>query len=117
MANAEPAGPGTPSDPARIRVEPERVMAAMKLLVAESDRLLDSVRRARLQAPWVGPCGGDPVSRDTAAAFNHRIDLLVQQCHRYAEELRAAGHALARTAKDYGHTDAEIEAALRRSHP
>ncbi|WP_028927542.1 WXG100 family type VII secretion target [Pseudonocardia acaciae] len=113
MAN----GPGTPPDPAQLRVEPERVMAAMRLLVAESDRLLDSARRARLQAPWVGPCGADPVSRDAAAAFNHRIDLLVDQCHRYAADLRAAGHALARTARDYGHTDAEIEAALRHTHP
>lgn len=106
MANAAP-------DAGRLQVDPDNVMAVMRVLVAESDRLLDSVRRARLRGPWVGQCGGDPVSRDAASAFNQRIDLLVDQCRRYAEELGRAGHSLARAARDYGHTDAEIQAVLR----
>lgn len=122
MANAVPAGPGLPEqrhrslgsavDAVRLQVDPDNVMTVMRVLVAESDRLLDSVRRARSRGPWVGQCGGDPVSRDAASAFNQRIDQLVEQCRRYAEELGQAGHSLAAIARDYGHTDAEIQAVL-----
>lgn len=101
------------ADALRLQVDPDNVMAVMRVLVTESDRLLDTVRRARLRGPWVGQCGSDPVSRDAASAFNQRIDQLVEQCRRYAEELGEAGHSLAGIAKDYGHTEAEIQAVLR----
>jgi uncharacterized protein YukE len=55
------------------------------------------------------------VSPEASAAFDERIDTLIQSCLGYNRELRASAAALDATARDYGYTDDEIAASFRSS--
>ncbi len=80
--------------------------------MVEADRLEDVLRRHGEQAV-VGLCGGDPVSRDAARAFNERIGAFLVQYRAHLEGLRAGGQALDATARAYGHTEAQITASYQ----
>ncbi|HEX4249367.1 MAG TPA: PE domain-containing protein [Pseudonocardia sp.] len=100
-----------------LQVSRENVLEVRSVLLGEADRLLDSIRSASSRRGWVGPCGGDPVSAEASAAFDARIRLVLEQCQRYALELKRAGDALDQVARGYGYTDAQLAASLTSRDP
>jgi len=101
---------------ASMEVTPANVLQVAAVLLTEADRL-DTVLREKMDRAVVGLCGGDPVSREAADAFNERIRDLRNQCQAYNDELRAAGRALQDTARDYGISEEQIAASFRGPAP
>jgi hypothetical protein len=97
----------------RMQVTPENVLRVRAALLAESDRLLSTLRSGGPPGDWVGLCGGDPLSADARGVFNERIDKAVGHCRGHAERLRSAAHSLDGIARDYGHTDTDIAGPYR----
>lgn len=95
-----------------LQVSRDNVLQARAVLLAEADRL-DRHVEGCLKGGWIGICGNDPVSPEAAAAFNERIDALLNQCLRYNADLRAAAQALDATARRYGYSDGEIADSFR----
>jgi len=100
-----------------MQVSRANVLKVRAVLLGEAERLLGSVRSAKFRQGWIGQCGGDPVSIEAAAAFDARIRLVVDQCQRYALELKRAGTALDRIARDYGYTEAQISESFSSASP
>jgi hypothetical protein len=98
-----------------LRVNRDTVLQARAALLAEAERLDRGLVEHRRTFAGVGLCGRDPVSPEASAAFNERIDTLIQSCLSYNHELRASAAALDATARDYGYTDDEIAASFRPS--
>lgn len=96
-----------------LRVNRETVLQARNALLAEADRLDDAVLTAQRKGTRIGLCGGDPVSVDAMAAFNERIDALLDGCLAYNRDLRTAAHALDDTARAYGHSEDEIATSFQ----
>jgi hypothetical protein len=101
----------------RMQVDRENVLTVRSVLLGEAERLAELARRAGARTDWVGRCGGDPVSVEVAEAFNARIGQVVEQCRRYAAQLREAGTSLDDIARRYGYTDAQIAASFHQTHP
>lgn len=91
-----------------LQVNRDTVLKARAALLAESQRLDTELDRKYKAFQGVGLCGRDPVSPEAAAAFNERIDALVQSCFDYNRRLAAAARTLDATAREYGYTDEEI---------
>jgi hypothetical protein len=96
-----------------LQVNRETVLKARAALLAEADRLDNELQMRHATQSGIGLCGGDPVSPEAAAAFNERIDALVQECRNYNRDLRASAVALEDTARGYGYTEDEIAASFR----
>ena len=98
-----------------LQVTRETVLQARAALLAEADRLDKNLQRTHRDFGSVGRCGGDPVSPEAAAAFDERINALVEQCFTYNRDLRSSAYALDATARSYGYTDDEIDASFQPS--
>lgn len=96
-----------------LQVNRETVLKARAALLAEADRLDKDLQRTHREFGGVGLCGADPVSPEAAAAFDERINALVDQCFAYNRDLRASAQALDTTARAYGYTDDEITASFK----
>jgi len=95
----------------RFQVTPENVLALHNALAAEAKLIHGKIAVASYSA-HVGKPGADEVSTTAAEGFNAKIDSLVKQCVAYADALQASADNLARIAKNYGHTEAEINASF-----
>ncbi|HWN33893.1 MAG TPA: hypothetical protein VNP03_14180 [Pseudonocardia sp.] len=107
------------SDLGGLAVTPDNVLRVHNALKAEAVRL-GNLMLAYAPMLHVGECGSDPVSGPAADQFNTKIRALVDQCTGYAKALDDAATALGRTARTYGHNEAQIAAsfdAFQRSHP
>ena len=91
-----------------LQVNRDTVLKARAALLAEAQRLDDGLHDKHNTYQGIGLCGRDPVSPEAAAAFNERIEALVQGCFDYNRRLRDAAHTLDATARAYGYTDEEI---------
>ena len=91
-----------------LQVNRDTVLKARAALLTEAHRLDTELSRSYQAYQGVGLCGRDPVSPEASAAFNERIDALVQGCFDYNRRLAAAAHTLDATAREYGYTDEEI---------
>jgi hypothetical protein len=95
-----------------LQVNRENVLRVRSVLLNEAQKLLAAVSGPMSGRRWVELCGADLVSGEAASAFNARIEMLVDHCGRYARQLERAGHSLDRIARDYGYTEAEIQASF-----
>ncbi|MGO1049005.1 hypothetical protein [Crossiella sp. CA198] len=101
----------------RVRVTREQVLRAYAVLYREGEWLREQLRalqdRLRLQ-----PCGGDPVSIDTAKVYNWKFvdapDSIYRQYRKYSQTLLDAAVELRVAAEEYGFTEAEIAESLAR---
>lgn len=96
-----------------LQVNRDTVLQARAALLAEAERLDKELQRSHREYAGVGLCGRDPVSPEAAAAFNERIQSLIDRCFAYNRDLRASAEALAATAHAYGYTDDEITTSFR----
>ncbi len=106
---APAAGPPIEVTPDDVLVKGEKLMAE----VADLQRFLKEVR-SDLR---MDPCGGDPVSRDVAAAVTHRTldgeDSYVAAFETWIQNLRDTAEGLKQAAREYGFTEEQIEASFR----
>ncbi|MDT7633807.1 MAG: hypothetical protein QOI50_5737 [Pseudonocardiales bacterium] len=98
-----------------LQVDRDNVLRVRSVLLTEAEKLLDAVTRPMSERPWVDLCGADPVSGEASSAFNARIQILVDHCRQYALQLEQAANSLDRIARNYGYTEAEIQASLKGS--
>jgi hypothetical protein len=98
-----------------LQVDRDNVLRVRSVLLTEAEKLLDAVTRSTSEQPWVDLCGADPVSGEASSAFNARIQILVDHCRQYALQLEQAANSLDRIARNYGYTEAEIQASLKGS--
>lgn len=111
MTQPRPSAAGALNDVA-LQVTPANVLQVRAAILTEAERLQDSINNERSNVR-VGECGGDPVSKEAAVAFNERITDLITQCDAYVAELFNSGAALADIARSYGTTEEQIAASFR----
>ncbi|MCK2239554.1 MULTISPECIES: hypothetical protein [unclassified Crossiella] len=104
----------------RVRVTREQVLAAYAVLRREGEWLRD--RLEALQDDLrLRPCGGDPVSRDTAEVYSWKFveapDSIYRQYLKYSQTLLDAAVELRVAAETYGFTESDITESLARYRP
>jgi uncharacterized protein YukE len=100
-----------------LQVTPDNVLDVRKILLQEAERLQRVSGINLTTTQLVGLCGGDPVSQQAQVAFSQRIELRIQQCRDYANELQRAGNSLEQVAKNYGYNEEQIEASFKSINP
>ena len=95
------------------QVSVDNVLQVSALLEKQADTMERTLLKAD-QDLRLEPLGGDPVSRDAVAQFQPKIRQIVDVHWAHCVELRGAVDALRRCAFDYGYTEADLEASLRR---
>jgi hypothetical protein len=97
-------------------VNQHNVLAAARIIESQADALLDRWRLARKDLVVEAP-GSDDVSTRIAPAWNDRLvdddDSYANRVRDYIGGLRKLAVQLADTAKAYGFTEDQIEAAFR----
>jgi S-adenosylmethionine synthetase len=97
-------------------VSKENVLAAGRIIESQASALNTRVRRAGRDIR-IDPPGGDDVSIRIAPAWNDRLveddDSYVKRVEQYVASLRKLAVQLGDTAKAYGYTEDQIEAAFR----
>ncbi|MGH4012964.1 MAG: PE domain-containing protein [Pseudonocardiaceae bacterium] len=93
------------------QVNPDNVLQAHKIMQDAANRLTDGIAplRATLR---LDEMGGDPVSREAAAAFTHRMSAgessYLAIALQFRDELQRGANALRQSALEYGWTDEDI---------
>jgi hypothetical protein len=97
-------------------VNKDNVLAAARIIDTQADNLFKQLRRTREQLR-VDPPGGDDVSTRIAPAWNDRLvdddDSYAERIGQYVLGLRKLAVQLGDTAKAYGYSEEQIEAAFR----
>ncbi|GAB3433104.1 hypothetical protein [Actinophytocola sediminis] len=97
-------------------VNKDNVLAAARIIENQADRMSRTFRRARREL-LVRPPGGDDVSTRIAPAWNDRLvddeDSYAIRIEQYVGGLRKLAVQLGDTAKAYGYSEEQIEAAFR----
>jgi hypothetical protein len=97
-------------------VSQHNVLAAAKIIETQADALLKQLGGARRNLR-IEPPGGDDVSTRIAPAWNDRLvdddDSYAQRIADYVAGLKKLAVQLGDTAKAYGFTEDQIEAAFR----
>ncbi|MCO1575858.1 hypothetical protein M8C13_08820 [Crossiella sp. SN42] len=112
----EDAVPPSGGGELKIKVSREQVLQAHAIFRREGEQLRRELGalQDKLRVP---PCGGDPVSEDTAVAMSWRFVDAPDSYHRrylaLAESFLATAEQLSVTAKEYGFTDDDIAGALK----
>lgn len=92
------------------------VLAAARIIDTQADKLFKQLRRSKEQLR-IDPPGGDDVSTRIAPAWNDRLvddeDSYAERIGQYVLGLRKLAVQLADTAKAYGYSEEQIEAAFR----
>ncbi|MDN5917844.1 MAG: hypothetical protein L0I76_22570 [Pseudonocardia sp.] len=111
-----------------MRVDRDSVLGVRKVLLEEADELHQAMTDATLEVPpasmpgrmgtpgqgvWIGRCSDDPISGPAQISFNRKIAAAVEPCWQYIQDLRLAGEQLAEVAKQYGHTEQQIQDHFR----
>lgn len=95
-ADAASSGPSTST----LRVEPDQVLQ----LKAELQPIYDEVKdflNTKAPAMMMQPLGADPVSSDTAQAFNENTQAAIDAAFGYLDELKGVLDALDQAVKTY----------------
>ena len=93
------------------QVNVDNVLQVAAVLRRQADDMAERLFAAD-QDLRVRPCGDDPVSRDARDLFQAKIDQIMAVHWAHWTEVTAACEALRSTARDYGHTEDAITAAL-----
>lgn len=110
--------PEAPRGTATMKVNHDNVLAAAKIIQAQIDALLDSVR---VHGPslLVEPTADDPVSVDAASAWNFRLvgadDSYAARIAEYLQSLNLLVTQLKDSAKTYGFNEQDIAAVFGRT--
>ncbi len=97
-------------------VNKDNVLAAARIIETQAAALLDRLQMAKGEL-YVEPPGSDDVSQRIAPAWNDRLvddeDSYANRVQQYAVGLRKLAVQLGDSAKTYGYTEDQIEAAFR----
>ena len=97
-------------------VNQHNILAAAHIIESQANALLKHLGRSRRELR-IEPPGGDDVSTRIAPAWNDRLvddeDSYAQRVSEYITGLRKLAVQLGDSAKAYGYTEDEIEAAFR----
>ncbi|MGO1053710.1 hypothetical protein [Crossiella sp. CA198] len=105
-----------PSGDLKIKVSREQVLQAYSIFMNEGQNLRIELQQLqdKLRVP---PCGGDPVSEDSANLMTWRfVDAPDSYYNRYsglADSFMETAEQLRASAKEYGFTDEDIAGALK----
>ncbi|SMC94052.1 hypothetical protein [Kibdelosporangium aridum] len=104
-----------PTSTATMKVNHDNVLAAAKIIQTQIDALNGSIREHG-PALFVEASADDPVSRDAAEAWNHRLagadDSYLARIQAYQESLLKLIVQLKESAKTYGFSEQDIEASF-----
>ncbi|MCK2239743.1 MULTISPECIES: hypothetical protein [unclassified Crossiella] len=112
----EDATPPPSGGSLKIKVERDQVLRALAIFQREGEDLQQELMKIehKLRLP---PCGGDPVSEDTAKAMTWKfVDAPDSYYKRYlglAESFLETASQLRASARDYGFTDDDVANALK----
>jgi hypothetical protein len=94
-----------------VQIDAHNVLAVHALLAAQAEAMVVALRDANgLRA--IPRCGDDVVSVDAQAAFQAKIDSILDIHQAHADEVREAADRLREAALQYRYTDDDIAAAL-----
>lgn len=97
-------------------VNRENVLAIGAAFAAEAARMQDQLTEYR-DRMLTKPALGDPASGDFANALNQKLvlaeDSYANRAQDYIDVLHGVAAQCAEAAKDYGHTDEQVEAMMR----
>lgn len=97
-------------------VNKDNVLAAARIIDTQAEVLFKQLRRTKEQLR-IEPPGGDDVSTRIAPAWNDRLvddeDSYAERIGQYVLGLRKLAVQLGDTAKAYGYSEEQIEAAFR----
>ncbi len=106
--------PTTPPN-ATLTVNHDNVLAAAKIIQTQIDALSDAFSQ-NAPALRIDNSAEDPVSRDAARAWNHRLvgadDSYAARIQQYLESLNKVAAQLRDSAKTYGFNDQDIAATF-----
>jgi hypothetical protein len=95
-----------------MQVSPENILGLYAVVMEEVTRLELSLMNFQMRHQSVPELGGDPVSAPAAAGFQEVTSELLANCRRSIKELQAVADGLARTARAYGNSEAQIKASF-----
>ena len=96
------------------QISVDNVHAVHALLVNQAARM----SKALAEANWlrnIPAVAADPVSRDGRDAFQPKIDKILDVHWAHYFEVQEAADRLRQAAREYGHTDEAVEAAVTRA--
>lgn len=96
------------------QVSVDNVLAVHSLLAVQAHQM----RAALEDADWlrnIPAVAADPVSRDGRDAFQPKIDKILDVHWAHYFEVQEAADRLRQAAREYGHTDEAVEAAVTRA--
>jgi uncharacterized protein YukE len=109
----EAAATASSFDALGMSVTPENVLGVHAVIQQEVRRLKKAVERFKSDHGDGMPLlGEDPVSPYAAKGFTEVTDQLLRSCEADIDDLRRLADGLAQAAREYGRTEAEIEASL-----
>ncbi len=98
-------------------VNQHNVIAAAKIIETQADALFERLKSAPRRALFVEAPGNDDISQRIAPAWNDRLveddDSYANRVRDYIKSLKKLAVQLGDTAKAYGYTEDQIEAAFR----
>ena len=92
--------PDTGASPSTLRVEPDQVLSLKNELQPIYDEVEVFLRR-RTPTMMMRPLGADPVSSDTADAFNENAQAAIDAARGYMDALKGVLDALDQAARTY----------------
>lgn len=96
-----------------MRITPANVLGIYNVIMEEAQRLRLSVRKFRHDHYDGMPLlGGDPVSPYAKRGFDNATDQLLGRCQSQIDELARVGEEVAKAARAYQKSEAEIAAAF-----
>ena len=114
----EAAATASSFDALGMSVTPENVLGVHAVIQREVQRLKTAVNRFKHdQSEGMPLLGEDPVSPYAARGFTEVTEQLLRGCEADIDDLQRLADGLARAAREYGRTEAEIEAALAQVPP
>jgi hypothetical protein len=95
-----------------MKVSPENILGLYAVVMEEVRRLELSLMNFQMRHQIAPKLGNDPVSAPAAAAFQEVTSQLLANCRRAIKELQTVAEGLARTARAYGNSEAQIKASF-----
>lgn len=103
---------GTASDSLLLQVNSDNILQVRNAYLAQQLALAQALRNTRNSQAMVLP-GQDPISIDFAPFFDRKIGLIVDRVRSHVEELREATRRLSEAAREYGHTEEQVEQSFK----
>lgn len=99
-----------------LQIDSSNVLGVRNRLQLRAEEMQRVLHRATLECR-VTPCGQDLVSLDAATSFERKIKQILQVHADHLNEVTEAVERLTAVARQYGYTEAAIEASLEAARP